>query len=148
MGHSIRAFIAKAQTIQEISAHWVHAEKHDLPQGYALAYLNDDLFDDIEELFDEPNTRSDPALPYLTDSVIAFLMQESRSTQIIYLETDYFGGCGTQAGVLFENGKLCAGPESGNGAINRLLRRIGVCREKHKDEFDSLMLFRFRHMDS
>lgn len=147
MGHMIRAIIAKENVIQSISDHWVNAEKAILPQGYALTFLNDSLFDDIEELFDIADTHKYPQFQFLSDSVISFLMQESKDTQLIYIETDYFGGYGTQAGVLFENGGIVIEPLQGDGAINYLLNQIGVYKELNKDEFTSLQLYRFRRMD-
>ena len=88
-----------------------------------------------------------PQFNYLSDSVISFLLQESKGAQIIYIETDYFGGYGTQTGVLFENGSIAIEPMQGNGVINYLLRQIGVYKEHNKDEFTSLQLYRFRRMD-
>ena len=147
MGHMINAIIAKENIIQNISERWIYAKKNILPQGYALTYLNDNLFDDIEELFNITDTGKYPQFQRLSDSVICFLMQESKNTQILYMETDYFGGYGTQRGVLFENGNIIIKPTQGDGIINYLLHQIGVYTEPNKDEFDSLQLFRFRHMD-
>ena len=147
MGHMIRAIIAKENVIQNISDHWAYGEKIVLPQGYGMSFFNDSLFDDIEELFDIADTHKYPQFNYLSDSVISFLLQESKGAQIIYIETDYFGGYGTQTGVLFENGSIAIEPMQGNGVINYLLHKIGVYKEHNKDEFTSLQLYRFRRMD-
>lgn len=63
------------------------------------------------------------------------------------LETDYFGGTGTQGGVLYENGQISIAPRSGEGTINILLRELGIRRAPNKDEFDSLNLGIYRRMD-
>ena len=97
--------------------------------------------------FDIADTHKYPQFNYLSDSVISFLLQESKDAQIIYIETDYFGGYGTQTGVLFENGSIAIEPMQGNGVINYLLHQIGVYKEHNKDEFTSLQLYRFRRMD-
>lgn len=78
MGHMIRAIIAKENVIQNISDHWAYGEKIVLPQGYGMSFLNDSLFDDIEELFDIADTHKYPQFNYLSDSVISFLLQESK----------------------------------------------------------------------
>ena len=83
MGHMIRAIIAKENVIQNISDHWAYGEKIVLPQGYGMSFLNDSLFDDIEELFDIADTHKYPQFNYLSDSVISFLLQESKGAQII-----------------------------------------------------------------
>lgn len=65
---------------------------------------------------------------------------------LAYLETDYFGGIGTQAGLLFEKGNMTVEPVEGEGTINYILERMGVYRERGKDEFDSLGLGNYRKM--
>ena len=65
---------------------------------------------------------------------------------LAYIETDYFGGCGTQAGVLVEKGRVAVPPVEGAGTIDRLLAALGVRCLPGKDEFDSLGLGSFRHM--
>ena len=147
MGHIIRAIIGKKHIIQPIAERWTYAEMLSLPQNYALIFLNDDLFDDIEELVDLENTSNYPHLSYLTDSVIEFLKENSLKGQLLYMETDYFGGYGTQAGVIFENGEMKGEPIDGDGTVNRLLGLLGVRKHLQKDEFDSLELYKYRRMD-
>ena len=118
-----------------------------LPQNYALTFLNDNLLDDIEELCDLKNTCNYPCLNYLTDSVIEFLKNKSIAAQLVYMETDYFGGYGTQAGVFFENGEMKCEPMNGDGTVNHLLRLLGVRKQLLKDEFDSLELYKYQRMD-
>lgn len=67
-------------------------------------------------------------------------------TRLAYIETDYFGGAGTQSGVLYENGKISVGPRSGEGTINFLLKELGVWHYPDRDEFDMLGLGKYRHM--
>ncbi len=50
MGHMIRAIIGKDHVIRSIVECWVYVEMIKLPQKFALIFLNDNLFDDIEEL--------------------------------------------------------------------------------------------------
>ncbi len=147
LGHMIRAIIGKENVIQSITEHWIYAEMIKLPQGYALTFLNDYLFDDIEELCDLKNTRNYPHLNYLTDSVIYFLKEKSLNGQLVYMETDYFGGYGTQAGVFFENGEMKCEPMYGDDTVNHLLRLLGVRKHLLKDEFDTLELYKYRRMD-
>ena len=74
------------------------------------------------------------------------LQQYSFRTKLAYVETDYFGGVGTQAGVLYENGRISIEPRSGDGTINLLLKELGVWCRPGKDAFDSLNLGRYRRM--
>ena len=147
MGHMIRAVIAKESIICGIAEKWKNAEKHSLPQGYALTLLSDDLFDEIEGSFDEKGGDRYPQFRFLSCAVEGFLKRESEGAELIYIETDYFGGKGTQSGVIFADGEMITEPKQGEGTINSLLRKIGVRRDWGKDEFDSVELFRFRRMD-
>ncbi len=70
----------------------------------------------------------------------------ARPGPLAYIETDYAGGVGTQAGVLLERGKVVLGPVEGEGTVNRLLNAIGVWHRPGEDEFDALSLGRYRHM--
>lgn len=107
-----------------------------------MIFLTDALLDEIGELFESANEPSDP------ETVKSFLLQEySFHTKLAYIETDYFGGIGTQSGILYENGNISIPLCSGEGAISILLREIGVWREVNKDEFDSLNLGIYRRMD-
>ena len=143
----IRAIIGKDHVIRSITERLVNAEMISLPQSYALIFLNDSLFDEISETAALKNTCHYPHLDFLTDSVICFLKGHSAGAQLIYIETDYFGGYGTQAGVFFENGEMKYGPTDGNGTVNHLLKLLGVKRHLFKDEFDTLELYRYRNMD-
>lgn len=147
MAHMIRAIIGKDAVIQSITEHWVYAEMIKLPQDYAFIFLNDSLFDDIEELYDLENTHDYPHLNFLTDSVIDFLKDNSIGAQLVYVETDYFGGYGIQSGVLFDNGEMKCEPMYGDGTVNHLLSLLGVRKQLLKDEFDSLELYKYRRMD-
>ena len=83
MGHMIRAIIGKDHVIRSIAECWL-VEMIKLPQEFALVFLNDNLFDDIEELYDLQNTCDYPHLNYLTDSVIEFLKVNSFKGQLLY----------------------------------------------------------------
>ena len=77
-----------------------------------------------------------------------------------YIETNYFGGLGTQVAEIWENGVLIVGPlvsfdgvenrmQNPNitvveAAINQALQTMGRQAQAGKDEFDTLGLGRFR----
>lgn len=141
MGHCVRAIIGAHKDIQRIENDWF-AKGIKLPQGYAMIFLTDALLDDMGELFESANEPSDP------ETVTSYLLQEySFHTKLAYIEADYFGGIGIRSGILYENGNISIPLCSGEGAINILLRELGVWREVNKDEFDSLNLGIYRRMD-
>lgn len=141
MGHCVRAIIGAHKDIQQIENNWF-AKGIKLPQGYGMIFLTDALLDNIGELFESANEPSDP------ETVTSYLLQEySFHTKLAYIEADYSSGIGTHSGILYENGKISIPLCSGEGAINILLRELGVWREVNKDEFDSLNLGIYRRMD-
>lgn len=146
MGHCIRAIIGTYQSIQKLANDWVYAKEIELPQGYGMIFLTDELLDDITELYDVPDDFCYSELDYFTIATDQLLQQYTFHTKLAYVETDYFGGIGTQGGVLYENGRIRIAPHSGNGTINLLLRELGVKCLANKDEFDSLNLGNYRHM--
>jgi hypothetical protein len=104
-----------------------------LRQGLALAPLTDELHDEILECFEPSGHSGFPEFWKLSPSLIAFARRQSEATPLVYLETDYFGGNGTQAAIAWARGHVVFGPEqTGNavplsgGAINRALRTLSV----------------------
>ncbi|MEE6259166.1 hypothetical protein V1633_11790 [Plantactinospora sonchi] len=70
-----------------------------------------------------------------------------------YVEADYFGGTGSQQAVLWADGRLALGPLSvaegqpvpaAGSPISQVLRRLGVDRAGHHDEFAAVGLGRHR----
>lgn len=149
MGHSIRAIIGAREAVRKI-ADDRFAKTIELPQGFGMIFCTIELLEDIEEFF-EHSAEADDApdfteLDYFDASVRELMENYSQGTKLAYVETNYFGGTGTQAGILYENGKPAA-PKSGEGAINALLKELGVRREPDKDEFDMLGLGKYRRME-
>ncbi|MCI9508150.1 MAG: hypothetical protein HFF10_00175 [Angelakisella sp.] len=119
MGHHIRAVAGEREAVLALSRGWVEAQVVELPQDFALLFLTDGLWEQIEE-----------AIPWATSR-----------------PTTYFSGHGTQAAVLLEGGEVVLGPVEGEGTINRVLRALGVVSQAGKDEFDTLGLGNYRHME-
>lgn len=151
MGHCIRAVIGTYEAVRKIADDWVRTKEIELPQGFGMVFCTTALLEDIEELMefsDEVIERSPfPELEYF-NSAAKFLMEEySFHTKLAYIETDYFGGVGTQAGLLYKNGQPAAEPKNGEGTINALLKELGVWRKPDMDEFDMLGLGKYRNME-
>ena len=168
--HCIRGFIGKEEIIKAFTDNWVEAKPVTLYQGLAIIFLTRKLYDDIEELANSKiDTEYSQFFEYLSPSIYEILVQESRIGKLAYIEIDYFGGCGSQSAILFENSKIKIQqikiqqiktetlwdektynyyhkPE-GEKAINIVLKELGVYKVKGKDEFDSIGLGKYRHID-
>lgn len=147
MGHHIRAAVGREEAVAALAADLRSAAVIGLPQGFAMVLVTDALWDQADECFPGPEEPDCPVLVAWTGSVRRWLEAGSRGGPLAYIETDYAGGYGTQAGVLVEGGTLRSGPAEGPGTINRLLAALGVCCLPGQDEFDALELGRYRRMD-
>lgn len=143
MGHCIQVFIGKQALIEKLAVEQKRTFVS-LKQGYAMMYL----LDQYDEFLESVNVRYEfeETLDYFTSEIHDMMQQYSLYDMLAYIETDYSGGFGTQAGVLFSDGKMIIAPTKEKGIIDKILRQMGVCRETEKDEFDSLGLGNYRSM--
>lgn len=146
MGHCIRAIVGADSDLRKIAEDWVKADLIELLQGCGMIFMINALLEDVEELLEVSDDTCFPELEDFTEGVRELMERYSFRTRLAYIETDYFGGAGTQSGVLYENGKISVGPRSGEGTINFLLKELGVWHYPDKDEFDMLGLGKYRHM--
>lgn len=166
MGHFIRGFIARDETTNAMAQFLGVAEEEaaiaDLPQGFQLFFMTDFVIDAVSEHFGNPGLRENSY--HLTDGMVDFVRhvygKSKTADGIAYIETDYFGGDGTQYAAVFGNDGIARAlflPENVevtekypngplNWPINTMLREIGVVRNAGMDEFDTLELGEFRHM--
>lgn len=146
MGHNISAIIGRRNTIQKLADTWIYAPVIELPQEFSMVFLTNTLIESIEEFYHISDDFCCPELDSYSTIAEQLLQEFSFHTRLAYIETDYFGGVGTQGGVLYENGKIIIKPRSGEGTINLLLKELGVMCIRGLDEFDSLNLGNYRHM--
>lgn len=163
MSHTIRAIIGKADTVGKLSTSWLDANTVEIGQGFALLKIHDELLDAINELINTQGEDPFPEFRYLSASLHTLLIHHSFRDQLTYIETDYFGGTGSQAAILYENGKIKTAPQltqdvwdentrthsqipQGTRAINHVLKFMGVWCKPGKDEFAMLGLDQHRKM--
>lgn len=161
MGHIIQACIGDAAIINEVRRLLNDSQitVEELPQQYFLLYVTDSLYKVTYKDSDLEN-EVEP-FEYLNGSLKSFFEKVSLAGDLVYIETEYFGGVGSQAAGLFHDGNLnavCFSDGSGidinipyperllDEPINQSLRAIGVKRKQNNDEFDTLNLSNYRHM--
>jgi hypothetical protein len=163
MGHVLHAVIGRRTAVAEFAGPWLSAHLVRLPQGFALVPLTESLFDEIAA-----TGRSEAPDPFtqferLSERVEVALKGASTTGPLAYIETDYFGGCGTQSAVAWDRRGILAGPfktetswsgshhvvkPPGEWAINRVLAALGVVPAAEEDEFDTMSLGQFRSTES
>ena len=77
----------------------------------------------------------------------------SASGPVAYVEAEFFGGPGEQAAQVWDGGEAVLGPlrlgedepfPQDGSPISQALRRLGVAKDNHYDEFDAVGLGRHR----
>ena len=157
MSHSIRAFIGHRDMVDSLAKKWLKTPIQ-LNQELSMLYLTDELFDDITEKIGLRDNPFSDIFSFLNSSIISVLEEYSQHGKLAYCETDYFGGAGTQAALLYENGRQKSPPilttdnygaekaPVDKRAINKVLKEFGIKKTEGKDEFDSVGLGDFRNM--
>ena len=157
MAHCLRAIIGNDEFIADFVKYWIQARQIELAQGFSLIKLTDELLDDINELVNNKSEDPYKEFCYLSSSLHKILVNKSVNAALAYIETDYFGGVGTQVAILYENGIVKEEPlitedkwnsekqeyfqtPDGARAINSILKKIGVVCQGQSDEFDSIKL--------
>lgn len=143
MGHHIEAFIARLDVLQKGLKDPGAAPVIPLAQGFGLLPLSDAL----EKAMGDGGDAENPYAEFWRLSApLAGLGKEiSEAGKVAYVETDYFGGSGNQAAMLWERGEVIGPPcQSRIGAINQILARMGVDKGDAADRFEALGLDRFR----
>lgn len=159
MSHYIHCIIGKTEQIKTVANKFLNAKFANLRQEITLIPMNDELFDYITENSDfKKDDIPTNNFTYSNSSTFGFLCEISNDIPIGYIETDYFGGTGTQAAVLFDKGEVHSLyftddtlqsksntlPEQ-KRAINIILEKLGVTKQNYYDEFAAIGLSDFRN---
>jgi hypothetical protein len=90
-----------------------------------------------------------PFCPLTDDQPLPFAVAElgvqlSAGGLAAYIEAEFFGGGGTQASIVWNNGRVAQPVLVSPHAINAALAVLGVRASPGEDEFEKLGLWRFR----
>ena len=159
MGHYIQSIVGKKESISKICSDWILAKQIDLPQGFSIIPVTDELIEDIDELSGKEATFPFDEFEKLNSNLISLL--KSYNSQLAYIETEYWGGTGCQSAVIIDGNLNSIKPlktESewdnlkdkhlhtpiGVWAINSVLKTLGIKITNQQDEFDEIRLGLFR----
>ena len=164
MAHMIQGVIGKPKALQKIiaSLNSIQLTIEELPQNFKLLFLCKKAKEAIYEQMDSAafNDTVEP-FDFLDLKIKKYLESTCSNDLLAYIETDYFGGTGTQSAGFFKEGELLNSYKGSTHdidpaipwpkrlleePINRVLRKIGVLRNPDLDEFKTLGLDEYRHM--
>ncbi|WP_026925181.1 hypothetical protein [Glycomyces arizonensis] len=150
--YNLQAVVASHATLSGLARGVESAVVVPLAQGISLLAMTDALFDEIN-VERAPRPGRFWKLPAGFDRTLA---DRSVAGPVAYLEAEYFGGAGSQCAQVWDRGRIALGPlelaegephPGGGSPIARALRRLGVDKAGHHDEFDAVGLGRCRDTD-
>lgn len=143
MGHAISALLTRAEvSVEKAAAFGLPVIQ--LPQLISMLPLTPEHLDRWSEVLGISGFKSErPLLNCNVAHHIAIQLVGEEPFAII--ETDYFGGAGDQAAVVYAGESLLMSPAvAAKRPINQALRLLGVSASQGQDEFDTIGLGEFR----
>jgi hypothetical protein len=157
MAHQLEGFIGRHSSFRAALTSFQSARVVWLPQAFALLPLSDSFVVEVTEHFGNARQLAHPEFLALTPALSLLGNELSLLTPTAYIETEYFGGHGSQGSIVWDLGRIVLGPlRTGElrdwefsplidvplheGAINQALRYLGVIRAHGTDEFSALEL--------
>ena len=154
MGYSLEAFIARSGPIENLAGSLQGAVIVSLPQDMKMIPITYPVKSNLEKLYSLPDTDS---FEKEIERFEPVGREASKDGSIAYVNIEMFGGTGLRGCILWENGAVSFGPHAfdtgqdyvppGQEPINEALRKLGVVRGPHSDEFDALGLGAHRSTD-
>ena len=148
MGHSVQLVIGKDPAIGRFLKAWPMARAVALNGGWIAIPMDNVLYELIQAA--TPTATKPEGLEVSPPGLEAALIAATKEGGgLAYVETDYFGGSGTQSAEAFVDGRQVVEARRSRGAggsINSALRMIGVVKADDMDEFDTIGLGERRSM--
>jgi hypothetical protein len=150
VGYILEAVIGSERALREAVQGQPAAVLVTLGQGIAMVPMTDELFAAVTD------GGSDRPLGFwkLPGGFERVLSDWSSAGPVGYVEAEYFGGFGGQRAALWVDGEVAVGPLAADATqqsaadaspISQVLGQLGVERDNHHDEFDTVGLGRHRH---
>lgn len=153
MGHSITAIVGTHQVVARVRGMAGAPAPTELPYGLCIAPLGHEQIDKLTQL--QSGEYLD-GFRSLSDGLQAALLMAVGEDTLAYIETEYFGGSGSQAAAVFRDGAIVLRvvlpegrkPAQSDDPINSALRMLGVSGTLNGDEFTAVGLDRFRDLEA
>lgn len=140
MAYEIQALIGKAGAFSRASTASITVVP--LPHGMELIPIGNEVQERLGIPFLPLTDEGHDSMPVVLDKLCK---EFSANSKVAYIEAEFFGGDGTQAYALYEDGKLIEGPATDPWSINKALKALGVESNVHDtDEFDFVGLGKHR----
>jgi hypothetical protein len=151
--YCLEAVIAAEQTLIQLTSAIKEARLVSLGQGLALLPMTRTLTEALTTPDPAPRTDGSWKVPAGLGQTLAAW---SAHAPMAYVEAEIFGGTGEQHAQVWGNGAVVLGPlhlgenepfPPAGTPISQALRRLGVTKGNHHDEFDAIGLGRCRNTE-
>jgi len=144
MGHHIQGIVFRTALLPAAAGLIPSGRGAALGQNFCFIPITDRVYDDLRiahpDLVDADN-----GFERLSGPVEFVAKELSGKGAVAYVETEYFGGTGAQAAIVWRDGHVALSAKSADiGPINSALALLGADRSAHHDEFDALGLGQHR----
>ena|SRR5215467_6704245 len=147
MAHSIQALIFGDALLPEADLLVPNCRTAALRQGFRLLAVTTQLTNELRSFYPEASDAQWPDFEYLSGPVERVAIRLSAFGPVAYVETEYHGGAGAQAAIVWHEGLVVLPPRTNEiGPINDALVILGVARHGYLDEFEAISLDRWRHL--
>jgi len=140
MGHNICAIVGKTSINESKVKEYQLAVAFE--NEYAVVILDQESIDYWSEKLNLSYQSVSENINWACELVF-FWAKELGLEKYGIIQTDYFGGMGSQWASLYENGK----PLLTEKSINEVLQALGVSRTQEKDEFETINLDEYRESE-
>jgi hypothetical protein len=148
MGHQLEALVIPEAAVAQARAELRHTRAIALTRALYLVPIVDASFDALRERFPDALDPLYPEFWKLVGPIVLVAKRLSHVGAVAYIETDYFGGVGEQAALVWRAGEVVMPAAKGKrGPVNAALRLLGAKAGRSNDEFDAIGLGRHRHTD-
>jgi hypothetical protein len=147
MAYALEAFVMGSTTADEVIKPFSSALAVSLARGLSLIPLTGDFLAKLESIYHYAVSFKFEDLPTLAPSAVEWAEQVSLLGPVAFVEAEFFGGMGDQAGIGWQDGSVVFGPVRAAAASNQVLRWLGVVPGDQSDEFDALQLGRYRNTE-
>jgi len=148
MGHAIQALLIPDGAAGLVPERLPHTRAISIGHGIQLVPVLDETFDALGE--QSPDLPDPPEVEFwkLSGPIVRVALELSQHGPVAYIETDYFGGTGEQAAIVWEDGRVrMPAQQARSGPINEALRLMGVRAGIMRDEFEAVGLGAHRSND-
>jgi hypothetical protein len=159
LGHPLDGFVASESLLNEAAARIPGIRVRPLSSGLGLLASTGAFFDFVTKGDASPLPAAFRPFSFLSLPLLDWATRLSRRGPLAYVESDYFGGVGSQVAVVWSGGRILLEPfdsrllmegervvrkGSLGGAANAALRALGVIASPPQDELQAVGLGEYR----